>query len=94
MGKYSKAETSFQASMMLQQELFSQQKDNSEYPENIKAIMTDFDVEVLNIKILNNIYMKNLRFLSYDPETAIVNLEKVLILSTHVSGESVNYKHS
>ena len=54
--------------MMLQQELFSQQKDNSEYPENIKAIMTDFDVEVLNIKILNNIYMKNLRFLSYDPE--------------------------
>ena len=56
--------------------------------------MTDFDVEVLNIKILNNIYMKNLRFLSYDPETAIVNLEKVLILSTHVSGEAVNYKHS
>ena len=50
--------------------------------------------EVLNVKILMNIYMKNLRFISHDPENAIENLKKVLELSTHVCGPDVKYKHS
>ena len=41
---------------------------------------------VLNIKVLSNIYLKNLRFLPYDPEGAIANLKKVLQLSEWLCG--------
>ena len=65
-------------------------------PEEIRAIMEEFELveEALNVKVLMNIYMKNLRFISHDPEHAIENLKKVIILSTHVCGEDVKYKHS
>ena len=58
--------------------------------------MEEFELveEALNVKVLMNIYMKNLRFISHDPEHAIENLKKVIILSTHVCGEDVKYKHS
>ena len=52
------------------------------------------DDGVLNVKILMNLYMKNLRFISHDPETAIENLKKILMLSTHICGSNVKYKHS
>ena len=60
-----------------------------EMPENIKSIMQEFNIEAVNVKVICNIYMKNLRFLSYDPETAIEKLKKVLVLSSFVVGESV-----
>ena len=41
-----------------------------------------------------NIYMKNLRFISHDPENAIENLKKIIVLSTHVCGVDIKYKHS
>lgn len=65
-------------------------------PEEIRAIMEEFELveEALNVKVLMNIYMKNLRFISHDPEHSIENLKKVIILSTHVCGEDVKYKHS
>ena len=58
--------------------------------------MEEFELveEALNVKVLMNIYMKNLRFISHDPEHSIENLKKVIILSTHVCGEDVKYKHS
>jgi len=49
---------------------------------------------VVNVKILYNVYMKNLRFLPYDPETAIENLKKVLLLSDWLCGPQIKYKHS
>lgn len=64
--------------------------------EEVQAIMNDFDLTegVLNIKILSNIYLKNLRFLSYDPEQAISNLKKVLKLSEFLCGPDIKYKFS
>ena len=47
---------------------------------------------VLNIKVLSNIYLKNLRFLPYDPEGAITNLKKVLQLSEWLCGRETQYK--
>ena len=47
---------------------------------------------VLNIKVLSNIYLKNLRFLPYDPEGAIANLKKVLQLSEWLCGRETQYK--
>ena len=46
--------------------------------------MEDFNLSesVLNVKILQNLYTKNLRFITYDPEQGIANLEKVMKLST------------
>jgi len=58
--------------------------------------MEHFDLVdgILNTKIISNLYMKNLRFVSHDPETAIANLKKVLVLSTHLCGEDIKFKHS
>ena len=58
--------------------------------------MDEFELveEALNVKVIMNIYMKNLRFISHDPENAIENLKKVITLSTHVCEEDVKYKHS
>ena len=58
--------------------------------------MDEFELKkgVLNVKILGNIYIKNLRFLSYDPEQAIENLKKVLILSEFLCGPEIKFKHS
>ena len=65
------------------------------YTEEIRTIMREFGIpDVLNVKILINLYMKNLRFISHEPENAIENLKKVLVLSTHVCGPDVKYKHS
>ncbi len=63
--------------------------------EEVKSIMDHFDMGegALNLKILQNVYMKNLRFLSYDPETAVANLKKVLVLSEFLCGPTINFKH-
>ena len=37
--------------------------------------------------------MKNLRFLSYDPKTAVENLKKVLVLSEWLCGPTIKFKH-
>ena len=73
-----------------------EQTELPEVPEEVRAIMEEFELveEALNVKVLMNIYMKNLRFISHDPETSIENLKKVIILSSHVCGEDVKYKHS
>lgn len=36
--------------------------------------------------------MKNLRFLSYDPRTAVENLKKVLVLSEWLCGPTIKFK--
>jgi len=63
--------------------------------EEVKSIMDHFEMAegALNLKILQNLYMKNLRFLSYDPETSIANLKKVLVLSDFLCGPTINFKH-
>lgn len=47
-----------------------------------------------NVKVLSNIYLKNLRFLPFDPETAITNLKKILTLSEWLCGREIQYKVS
>lgn len=67
-----------------------------ERSEEVTSIINHFELSegALNVKILQNIYLKNLRFLSHEPEIAIANLEKVLILSDYLCGPSIKYKQS
>ena len=62
-----------------------------EQSEEVRQIMNDFDLSesVLNVKILTNVYMKNLRFVSYDPESSVANLKKILKLSDYLCGPKV-----
>ena len=64
--------------------------------DEVRQIMEEFDLAdgILNIKIISNVYMKNLRFVSHDPVIAIANLKKIIILSTHLCGENIKFKHS
>ena len=54
----------------------------------------DLGEEVLNIKIILNIYIKNLRFISYDPEQVIENLKKIMTLCEFLCGPNIKFKHS
>ena len=64
--------------------------------QEVKDVMDHFDLSegALNLKILQNVYMKNLRFISYDPENSIANLEKVLVLSNFLCGPTIQFKYS
>ena len=99
MCRMGKAEASYQASIVLQQELYSYKKTGvllAKMSEEVKAVMDHFEMGegALNLKILQNVYMKNLRFISYDPETAIENLKKVLVLSNFLCGPTIQFKYS
>lgn len=66
-------------------------------PKKVREVYDHFELGdggVINLEILQNIYIKNLRFLSYDPIVAIENLKKFLVLSDFVCGASLKYKHS
>ena len=96
-GKYSKGEDSYEASLALQRELYGGPSDKQQQAsEEVKAVLEHFDLsdQMVNVKVLHNVYIKNLRFMSYDPETGMENLKKVLILSDWLLGPEIAYKHS
>ena len=58
--------------------------------------MEHFDLSetLVNVKVLHNIYIKNIRFMAYEPETCIENFKKVLVLSEWLCGPEIMYKNS
>lgn len=50
--------------------------------------------QVLNMKILSNIYLKTLWVKSNDTVQSISDLEKIADLTTHLFGTSTSFRHS
>lgn len=100
MSHFSKAESAFQASIVLQQELYGHSNSDAlqkRMPGEVREVFDHFELGdggVINLEILQNIYIKNLRFLAYDPVVAIDNLKKFLVLSDFICGPAIKYKHS
>ena len=66
MQNYQSAEDSYEASLALQLELYGGPGDSrSQASEEVKAALEHFDLTetLVNVKVLHNIYIKNIRFM-------------------------------